>query len=81
MFGFAGWLFRLLGRTVGTEWSKKLFRQMPVTASFGLLMILLYALMSIFADAIAPYGQADVFDKINLLPGAIRMRAATPRIP
>lgn len=69
MFGFAGWLFWLLGRTVGTEWSKKLFRQMPVTASFGLLMILLYALMSIFADAIAPYGQADVFDKINLLPG------------
>ena len=69
IFGFAGWVFRVLGRTIGSEWSKKMFRQMPVTASFGLLTIILYAIMSIFADFIAPYGQADIFDKINLLPG------------
>ena len=69
MFGIAGWVFRLLGRTIGTAWSKKMFRQMPVTASFGLLTILIYAVVSIFADFIAPYGQADIFDSINLLPG------------
>jgi peptide/nickel transport system permease protein len=69
IFGVGGWLFRLLGRHVGTGWSKKMFRQMPVTASFGILTILIYAILSIFADFIAPYGQADIFDKINLLPG------------
>ena len=69
MFGIGGWLFRLLGRNVGTDWSKKMFRQMPVTASFGILTIIIYAIISIFADMIAPYGQAEIFDKINLLPG------------
>ena len=69
MFGIAAFVFRLLGRKVGTQWSRKMFRQMPLTASFGLLMILIYAILSIFADFIAPYGQADIFDKVNLLPG------------
>ena len=69
MFGIAAFVFRLLGRKVGTQWSRKMFRQMPLTASFGLLMILVYAVLSIFADFIAPYGQADIFDKVNLLPG------------
>ncbi len=69
MFGIAGWIFRLMGRSVGTEFTKKMFRQMPVTASFGILIIIGYAVVSIFADFIAPYGQADIFDKINLLPG------------
>lgn len=69
IFSVAGWLFRALGRVVGTEWTKKMFRQMPVTASFGILMIIIYAILSIFADAIAPYGQAEIFDQINLLPG------------
>ena len=69
MFGIAAFVFRLLGRKVGTQWSRKMFRQMPLTAAFGLLMILIYAILSIFADFIAPYGQADIFDKVNLLPG------------
>ena len=33
IFAIAAWLFRLLGRSVGTEGTKKLFRQMPLTAS------------------------------------------------
>ncbi len=69
IFGIAGWLFRLLGRTIGTPNTKKLFRQMPVTASFGLLAILIYAVLAIFAEFIAPYGQAEVFNNVNLLPG------------
>ncbi len=69
IFGVAGWLFRLFGRTIGTPNSKKLFRQMPVTASFGLLAILIYAVLAIFADFIAPYGQAEVFNNVSLLPG------------
>ena len=65
----AAWVFRLLGRSVGTDGSRKLFRSMPLTASFGILIILIYALVAIFAGAIAPYGQAEVFQQVNALPG------------
>ncbi|MCE2517444.1 MAG: ABC transporter permease [Alphaproteobacteria bacterium] len=81
MFGAAGWLFRLIGRRVGTEWTKKMFRQMPVTASFGILTIIIYAIMSIFAEMIAPYGQAEIFDKINLLPGGDPALGGDPAHP
>jgi len=69
LFALAAFLFRLLGRTVGTEGSKKLFRQMPLTAAFGILVILVYAFTSVFAGLIAPYGQEEVFARANLLPG------------
>ncbi len=65
----AGYAFRVLGRLVGTEASKKLFRQMPVTAALGILVIIIYAVLAIFAEALAPYGQADIFAKVNVLPG------------
>ncbi|MCY4141029.1 MAG: ABC transporter permease [Rhodobacteraceae bacterium] len=68
-FSISGFLFRLLGRRVGTELSRKIFRDMPITAAFGILTILVYAVLAIFADLIAPYGQAEVFDSINVLPG------------
>ena len=68
-FGVAGFVFRTLGRWVGTEWSTKMFRQMPVTAAFGILTIAAYVVVAVFADFIAPYGQAEIFDKVNVLPG------------
>ncbi len=71
IFAIAAWLFRLLGRSVGTEGTKKLFRQMPLTASFGLLTILIYALLAIFAGALAPYGQEQIVPGVaaNIAPG------------
>ena len=81
IFGFAGWVFRLVGRYVGTPFTRKMFRQMPITASFGILTILIYAIVSIFADFIAPYGQADIFDKINLLPGGDPNMGGDPAHP
>ena len=33
----------------------------PISARFGLLVILLYALLALFAPFIAPYGEAEVF--------------------
>lgn len=69
IFSIAAYLFRLLGRHFGTEGTKKLFRQMPLTAAFGILVIIVYAFTSIFAGFIAPYGQEEVFAKANLLPG------------
>jgi len=41
IFGAAAFVFKLIGKAVGTEGSKKLFRTMPLTASFGLLVIIL----------------------------------------
>ena len=68
-FGIAGYLFQQLGRHVGTSASRKLFRSMPVTAALGILLILAYAFVAIFADFIAPYGQAEIFKDANVLPG------------
>ncbi len=56
-FAIAAYLFRLFGRTVGTPGTRKLFRAMPLTAAFGVLVILLYALVSIFAGSIRPMGR------------------------
>ncbi|NKB29246.1 MAG: ABC transporter permease subunit [Rhodobacteraceae bacterium] len=52
-FAVAAYLFRLLGQTVGPPASRKLFRQMPLTASFGILVIIIYAILSIFAGPIS----------------------------
>jgi peptide/nickel transport system permease protein len=68
-FAAAAWVFRFLGRAIGTDGSRKLFRGMPLTAAFGLLTILVYAFVAIFAAWLAPYGQEDVFAQVNALPG------------
>ena len=68
-FAIAAYLFRLLGRSVGTAGTRKLFRAMPLTAAFGVLIILLYALVSIFAGSIAPYGQEEILANANIVPG------------
>ncbi len=78
-FAILGYLFRYAGRHVGTEASKKLFRQMPVTAAFGLLVILFYIFVAVFADLVAPYGQEDIFDQINVLPGGNAETGGDPR--
>ena len=64
------WAFRALGRMALPEgYGAKAFRQMPLTASFGILVILIYVFVAVFAPLIAPYGEAEVFDGFNLLPG------------
>ena len=63
--------FRLLGRSAGTAASRKLFRQMPLTAAFGIFVILLYAIVAIGAPVIAPYGEAEIFASTNAFPGQI----------
>ena len=46
-----------------------LFRAMPLTASFGLTVIAMYVIGAILAPVIAPYGESEVFELINGLPG------------
>ena len=71
--------FWVIGRFVGTEGSKKLFRQMPLTAAFGILVIIIYAVVAIFAGPIAPFAQEDIFEKINVLPGGNPETGGDPR--
>ena len=83
IFGVAAWLFRLFGRSVGTAGSKKLFRSMPLTASFGILIILIYAILAIFAPLIAPYGQEQIVPGVaaNVIPGGDPALGGNPDFP
>jgi len=79
--GIAGYLFRFVGRHIGTDASRKLFRQMPVTAALGILIIIGYAITSVFADWLAPYGQAEIFNNVNVLPGGDPNLGGNPAHP
>ena len=80
-FAIAAYLFRRFGRAVGTAGTRKLFRAMPLTAAFGVLVILLYALVSIFAGSIAPYGQEEIFTNANIVPGGNPIMGGDPNFP
>ncbi|TKZ15970.1 ABC transporter permease subunit [Shimia litoralis] len=81
IFAVAAWIFRLFGRKVGTEGSRKLFRSMPLTASFGIMIILIYAILAIFAAGIAPHGQEEVFARANIVPGGDVNLGGDPAFP
>ncbi len=83
IFAIAAWVFRLFGRNVGTAGTKKLFRSMPLTASFGILTILIYAIFAIFAGAIAPYGQESIIPGVaaNIIPGGDPALGGNPDFP
>ncbi|WP_136443423.1 ABC transporter permease [Pacificoceanicola onchidii] len=77
----AAFIFRLLGRAVGTQASRKIFRQMPLTAAFGILVILIYGFAAVFAGLIAPYGQDQVFSAANVVPGGDPALGGNPDFP
>ena len=83
IFALAAWLFRILGRNVGTAWSRKMFRSMPLTAAFGILTIIIYAVLAIFAGAIAPYGQEQIISGVaaNVIPGGDPAMGGNPDFP
>ncbi|MEM7470684.1 MAG: ABC transporter permease [Pseudomonadota bacterium] len=81
VFAIAAFIFRLAGRSVGTEGTKKLFRSMPLTAAFGILVIIVYAIVSIFAGVIAPYGQEEVLGAANIVPGGNPAMGGSPDYP
>ena len=64
------WVFRELLRRTMPEAIARPMRQAPLTASFGILVIVAYVVLAIFADFLAPYGQAEIFDRVNLPPGS-----------
>ncbi|MCW8842888.1 MAG: ABC transporter permease, partial [Rhodobacteraceae bacterium] len=81
LFSFAAWVFRFFGRKIGTSTSKRIFRSMPLTASFGVLTILVYAVVSIFAGWLAPYGQEEILSSANIVPGGNPNIGGSPEFP
>lgn len=83
IFAVSAWLFKQLGKTVGTHWSKKMFRTMPLTAAFGLLIILIYIVVAVFAGAIAPYGQDEIIQgaAANVVAGGDPALGGDPAYP
>lgn len=81
IFAVAAWIFRFAGRNVGTSWTRKQFRSMPLTASFGLMTILIYAVVAIFAVWIAPHGQGEIFPVANIIPGGDPNFGGDPAFP
>lgn len=81
IFSLAAWVFRLLGRNVGFEATKKLFRSMPLTASFGVLVIIIYAIVAVFAAWLAPYGQEEILSSANIVPGGDPAVGGNPEFP
>jgi len=70
----AGWLFRFGAIAVSPRPLAKAFRTMPLTASFGLLMILIYIIVAVFAPVIAPFPETEIvgreyqpWDEVHLL--------------
>ena len=83
LFSIMAWLFRLFGRHVGTAGTRKLFRSMPLTASFGILVILIYAIMAIFAGVLAPHGQGEILQGVaaNMVAGGDVALGGDPAYP
>ena len=54
---------------------------MPLTASFGILTILVYAFVAIFAGALAPFGQEEILAAANVVPGGDPAMGGNPDYP
>ena len=52
-FAIIAYYFRAAGVYLGSESSRKLFRSMPLTAAFGIITILFYAFLAIFAGQVS----------------------------
>jgi peptide/nickel transport system permease protein len=70
----SGWVFRTVAIAVSPHGLAKEFRTMPLTAGFGLLMILIYILVALLAPAIAPFSETEIvgreyqaWDNVHLL--------------
>ncbi len=81
LFSAAAWIFRTLGRLAGPGWSRKIFRRMPITAAFGVLVIIFYSVLAIFAPSIAPYGQEEILSAANIVPGGNPDLGGDPAYP
>jgi peptide/nickel transport system permease protein len=83
IFAIAAWLFKQAGKSVGTAWTKKMFCSMPLTAAFGLLIIIIYVVVAVCAQWIAPYGQDEIIQgaAANVIAGGDPALGGDPAYP
>jgi peptide/nickel transport system permease protein len=55
-----GWAFRAALVALVPRPAARVLRTAPLTASFGMAIIVVYALVAVFAPLIAPYGESEV---------------------
>jgi peptide/nickel transport system permease protein len=60
LFFAIGWVARFMMHAGAPVIHKPLFRDMPLTAAFGIAVIVFYVIVAIFAPAIAPFGEGEV---------------------
>lgn len=60
LFFFVALAARAILQALAPAQHKPAFRDMPLTATFGLTIILLYVIIAIFAPVIAPFGEGEV---------------------
>jgi peptide/nickel transport system permease protein len=58
--GAVAWVFRTAVVAVAPHGTARVLRTAPLTASFGMLVILVYVLLAIFAPVLAPFGEREV---------------------
>jgi peptide/nickel transport system permease protein len=63
LFFVIGFAARIVLRTLAPDHHKPMFRDMPLTASFGLAVILFYVVVSALAPVLAPFGESEVVGK------------------
>lgn len=65
----AGWLFRTVAVTITPRGISKELKTAPLTASFGMMMILIYIFVAFFAPLLAPFSETEVVGPEFLFPG------------
>jgi peptide/nickel transport system permease protein len=60
LFFAIGWVARFMMHAGAPVMHKPLFRDMPLTAAFGIAVIVFYVIVAIFAPVIAPFGEGEV---------------------
>jgi peptide/nickel transport system permease protein len=60
LFFAIGWVARFMMHAGAPVIHKPLFRDMPLTAAFGIAVIVFYVIVAIFAPVIAPFGEGEV---------------------
>ena len=70
----AGWIFRVAAIAASPRPIARELRTAPLTASFGMLVILIYILVAVFAPLVAPFPETEVvgteyqpWDEVHIL--------------
>lgn len=79
LFFALGWSARLALHAVAAPAQKPTYRDMPLTAAFGVAVILIYILVSLVGPSLVPFGEGEVVGK-EYLPWAAPYYLGTDKL-